>query len=107
MRKYIISLIAAVIPTLFVLILIFQPALLTENRMLVGVVISFISYHYALKHILDSHTQHVITLFTYAGLFTFFKTFNNGWIFLYPISALNTLVLIFIILMYPLKNENK
>lgn len=107
MSKYIISLIAAVIPTFFVLLLIFQPALLAEHRMLVGVVISFISYHYALKYILDSHTQHVIALIVYAGLFTFYKTFNDGGGFLYPILAINSLVLILIILMYPLKNENK
>lgn len=107
MSKYIISLIAAVIPTLFFLILIFQPSMLVEERMLIGVVISFISYHYALKKILDSHSQHVIALFLHAGLFTFYKTFNNGWIFLYPIAALNTLVLVFIILMFPLKNEKK
>lgn len=107
MSKYFISLIAAVIPTIFVFILIFQPSLLVEKRMLIGVVISFISYHYALKKLLDSHGQHVIALFLYAGLFTFFKTFNNGWIFLYWIAAMNTLVLIFIILMYPMKNEKK
>lgn len=107
MKAFILSLISATLAFSYYLILYVNPSLLSDNTAIFGVLVAFIGLHIALRHFIDRHLTHVFLLAISAGLFTFYRSFNDGNLFLFALVALHGIVMLIVILTIPLGRERE
>ncbi|EDJ8543633.1 hypothetical protein GFF61_15700 [Salmonella enterica] len=105
MTRFLLSLGSALMAFSYYLILWIDPTVLSHRASILGVLIAFFGLHIGLKRILNRHVMHVFCLFVTAGLFTFYRSFTDGNVFLYVLIGLHGVVVLTVLLTIPLSSE--
>ena len=105
MTRFLLSLGSALMAYSYDLILWIDPTMLSHRASILGVLIAFFGLHIGLKRILNRHVMHVFCLFVTAGLFTFYRSFTDGSVFLYVLIGLHGVVALIVLLTIPLSSE--
>lgn len=105
MTRFLLSLGSALMAFSYYLILWIDPTVLSHRATILGVLIAFFGLHIGLKRILNRHVMHVFCLFVTAGLFTFYRSFTDGSVFLYVLIGLHGVVALTVLLTIPLSSE--
>jgi hypothetical protein len=107
MTGFVVSLLSAIVAFSYYLALWLQPSLLSEHATLFGVLVAFVGLHIALRRFISRHSFHVLLLAVSAGLFTFYRSFIDGSLFLYALVALHGVVALIVMLTVPLNSDKE
>ncbi|HBN0537169.1 TPA: hypothetical protein L1N13_004203 [Escherichia coli] len=105
MTKFWVSLISAIVAFSYYLILWLQPSMLSEQASIFGVLVAFFGLHISLKRFINRHTLHVFLLAVSAGLFTFYRSFADGSVFLFILIGLHGVAALLVLMTIPVGSE--